>query len=124
MDEPKFSISLAAIIFGENTPDCRVGIEEIAVERFKTWINKTAVTKAVLLSNALVINNELIARLSGPNRLAVARMIEDRYPEVIDHMPELKRSFEQLKRAFTLEQVFMPSSMSMLVRALEEEGER
>jgi hypothetical protein len=124
MAESTFSLEIASDIFGESVSAERARLEGVDVQRFRHWINKPEVNKATIHANCLEIDRRLVSKLSGPNMLEVARMIEARCPDVIENMPTLKRNLELLKPAHVLAQVFMPASMAMLIRALEEEGSR
>lgn len=124
--EPRFSLDLARIIFGEDaqgdrSPDV-VRREENLISYFKKWIGKA--DRELINSRHLHIDSMFIKPMSGPGRLVLARMIEDRCPEVIDKMPVLRVNLEQLQNAHTVAEVLMPSNMAMLIRALQDEGDR
>lgn len=122
MSLSKFSFEIAEVIFGEDTASVCAPMEDAMVRRFRVWIDQT--TRANIHARCALIDRELVARLSASNMLEVARMIEDRCPEVIQNMPVLSRHLKALQKAYELAQVFMPSNMEMLGRALEEEGSR
>jgi len=118
----RFSADLAEIVFGENVSAARVEYEGSLVARFKAWMDQAARGEIHMKSGS--IDKTLIGELSAPNMLEIARMIEDRCPEVIENMPNLKGHLTTLQLANQLAQVFMPSNMAMLVLALQEEGGR
>lgn len=124
MQSSTFALQIADTIFGEPPSTTRASLEAIDVQRFKDWISRNETTVAMVRSKSGVIDRGLIANFSAPSMLEVARMIEVRCPDVIAEMPQLRGHQDRLQRAHTLSQVFMASSMSMLVRALEEEGNR
>lgn len=124
MHSTYFSLDVATVVFGGSASPERALLEGAATVRFKKWLDQESVTDDMIRAKCLVIDKELISRFSGPGRLVIARMIEERFPEVIEDMPTLKPYLQPLMRAHTLSQVFMPRSISMLVRALVEEGAR
>lgn len=58
------------------------------------------------------------AKLSGANRLAVAKAIEAKCPAAIPTMPCLGQDFDQLKRAAHLARLLGPEALKRLVDAI------
>jgi hypothetical protein len=122
MSSPRFSLDLAAVVFGDDVDRSRAPYEAAIVERFRSWLDASDRGQAHAAADE--IDRRLISALSGPNMLEVARLIEARFPELIESMPMLKGHLEHLDRAHQLAQVFMPGNLTMLVSALREEGTR
>lgn len=120
MQKSAFSLEIADVVFGERVSKKRMELESLDIERFTVWFAKASLD--LMHRKCAEIDKELIAKLSGPSMLKVARLIEARFPEIIENMPNLAKHQQQLTRARTMEQVFMPSSLVLLAQALETEG--
>lgn len=120
--ESPLSHPLAAVVFGDEIAGERAPKEAAIVERFRRWLE--GATRASFHAGCREIDDRVVASLTGPNLLAVARMIEARFPEAIENMPRLAEHLRCLDRAKQLEQVFMPNNLRLLAEALFEEGDR
>ena len=118
----RFSFDLAAVVFGDAGSGERTPIEAAAVKRFRTWLDSAQ--RNDVHAACHVLDSELIPGLSHMAMLDVARLIEARFPEVIDNMPNLCLHRDHLNRAHQLAQVFMGPNLAALVLALKEEGAR
>ncbi len=107
-------------MFGERVSKKRAALESADVDRFKVWLDKA--TPDLMHAQCASIDRQLVSKMSGPGMLKIARLIEEKFPDVVQNMPTLKRHLEHLKRTNTMAQVFMPSSLKMLAQALEAEG--
>lgn len=122
MARPRFSLDLAAILFGDSKVQPVTPIEAAAVQRFRVWLD--GAQRRDMHAACLALDSKLIPGLSHTSMLDVARLIEARFPEVIDNMPTLNAYCEHLNRAHQLAQVFTGPNLAALVLALQEEGER
>jgi len=118
----RFSTDIAEVVFGEDVDPRRVAEEVRVVARFRQWIQTTDRARMHKLCGE--VDRTLIAALSPRSMLEVARVIEERFPEVMANMPRLSAHMKHLERASQLAQVFMPANLAGLARALQEEGTR
>lgn len=118
----RFSFELAAVVFGDAGDGGKSAIEGEIVSRFRSWLD--GAQRAQVHAKCLLIDTSLIPNLSLSSMLEVARLIEARFPEVIDNMPNLRSHSAHLNRAHQLAQVFMGPNLSALVQALQDEGSR
>lgn len=122
MSGSRFSFELAAVVFGDTGAGERSPVELEAVKRFRTWLD--GAQRSDVHAACRLLDAELIPSLSHTGMLDVARLIEARFPEVIDNMPNLSLHRDHLDRAHQLAQVFMGPNLAALVHALREEGAR
>lgn len=128
MSDLRFSFDLAEVVFGNEAESTanqgvdRARLEQMVETRFRTWLD--AATRSDMHMACAKIDARLISVLSAPCMLEIARLIEARFPEVIENMPNLMRHKAHLGRAHQLAQVFMPTNLDALIRALREEGNR
>lgn len=122
MNSPRFSFDLADIVFDDKVTPDRALLEDKVITRFQEWIHSAS--RADMHATCLTIDMWLVPSLSSSSMLAVARLIEARFPEVIENMPNLSRQRDHLGRAHQLAQVFQGPNLAALVGALKEEGVR
>ena len=59
------------------------------------------------------------AKLSGTNRLAVAKALEQKCPAAIETMPNLGQDLDRLRRAAHLARLLSPDALKRLVDAIQ-----
>lgn len=114
-----FQSDLANVIFGTAADPTREVAEAEAVERFRAEIENATSTQ--LMKAGPYIDAVLIPRLSGRNRLAVAKLIEARAPAAIQNMPNLKRQREHLRMSAEIAQIVAPAALRQMIEALRAE---
>lgn len=111
-----FQSDLANILFGSAADPTRERSEVEYVERFSGLL--TQATSSQIFKIGPYVDAMLIPRLSGRNRLAVAKLIEARAPAAIENMPNLRRDREHLRKSAELGQILSPASLAQMIAAL------
>lgn len=111
-----FQSGLANILFGSAADPTRERTEVESVERFRALVEQA--TSSQIFKVAPYVDAVLIPRLSGRNRLAVAKLIEVRAPAAIENMPHLRRQREHLRKSAELAQTLSPAALAQMIAAL------
>lgn len=124
MNSARFSFDIAEVIFDDTASisPARDEMETRVVRRFKDWLDKA--DRAEMHAKCSFIDMWLVPALSNRAALEVARLVEARFPEVIENMPLLSRMRDHLQRGHQLAQVFQGPNLAALVAALRDEGDR
>lgn len=118
----RFQSELANVIFDAPAPPDRAAQEgRVTMDLLKAI---DAMPSAKLFRMAPYIDITFLggtgeqAKLSGANKLAVAKAIEARCPAAIPLMPNLGQDQERLRRAAHLARVLAPAALQRLVKSI------
>jgi len=118
----RFQSELANVIFDAPAPPERAAQERRVTQELLEAIEGMSSTK--LFRMAPFIDVTFIggpgekAKLSGTNKLAVAKAIEAKCPAAIAAMPNLGQDHDRLRRATHLARVLAPQALQRLVASI------
>lgn len=115
----RFTSPFANVIFNGEALEEVSPAERACVDRALTWV--ASLEPRALRAIALQIDRYLVAAMSGPSMLRLARLLEERAPTAIALMPRLSRKHALLTRAAEIARIFSPAALERLAAALREE---
>lgn len=119
LDFENFSSSLADVLFRDVPREAGPLANDDLVTRFEEWFKRAELTHLHMVAGYM--DKVLIAKLSGAQQLAIARIVQAKHPRLISRMPTLCERQEHLRRSHELAQIFMPDSLSKLTAAIAKE---
>lgn len=119
LDFENFSSSLADVLFRDMPREAGPLANDDLIRRFEAWFQTAELTHLHMVAGYM--DKLLLAKLSGSQQLAVARIVQAKHPRLISRLPTLTERQDHLRRSHELAQIFMPESLSKLTAAIAKE---